>query len=356
VSVRLRGGLQVDLRVVPVASFGAALAYFTGSKAHNIALRRLAQARGLKINEYGVFRGNKRIAGESEESVYRAVGLPLIPPELREDLGEIDAARDGRLPRLVELTDLRGDLHAHTNATDGRDSLEDMVAAARAIGLEYVAITDHSRQQAMSHGLDPARVARQGEAIDRINARLTGFRVLRGIEVDILEDGALDLPDATLAGLDVVVAAVHSQFNLTRAKQTERILRALDRPGVTVLAHPTGRLIGEREPFDVDMLQVARKAKARGVCLEINAHPRRLDLADIHCRMCRDEGVHVAIGSDAHAAQEFANLRYGVGQARRGWLGPDQVVNARPLTELSASLRQRAHRGRRPRSAPAFAA
>jgi DNA polymerase (family 10) len=338
--VRLRGGLQVDLRVVSEESFGAALAYFTGSRAHNIALRRLAQERGLKINEYGVFRGGKRIAGDTEESVYGAVGLPWITPELREDRGELEAAREGKLPVLVEPGDLVGDLHVHTDATDGRDTLEAMASAAKAHGLRYIAITEHSRRQAMSHGLDPARLARQGAAIDRLNAGLAGFRVLKGIEVDILEDGRLDLPDDALASLDVVIAAVHGQFGLSRARQTDRILRALDDPHVRVLAHPTGRLIGEREPYDVDMEAVVRKARERNVALEVNAHPERLDLIDTHCRLCRDQGVPVAIDSDAHAVADFAFLRYGVGQARRGWLRRDDVLNTRPLPEILAFLRR----------------
>ncbi|HMA31048.1 MAG TPA: DNA polymerase/3'-5' exonuclease PolX [Casimicrobiaceae bacterium] len=344
-SVRLRGGLQVDLRVVPADSFGAALLYFTGSKAHNIALRRLGQERGLKINEYGVFKGARRIAGTTEESVYAAVSLPFISPELREDRGEIEAARTGRLPALVELRDLRGDLHVHTDATDGRNSLEEMVEAARALGFEYVAITEHSRRQTMSHGLDPPRLARQAAAIEALNRRLRGIRVLRGIEVDILDDGTLDLPDEALAPLDIVVAAVHSHFNLSRARQTRRILSALDNPQVSVLAHPSGRLIGEREPYDVDMLQVLRKAKATGVHLELNAHPERLDLTDTWCRMCRDEGVRVAIDSDAHRTQEYANLRFGIGQARRGWLGRNDVLNTRTLSDLLPLLR----RPRKPR-------
>ncbi|MGE5667767.1 MAG: DNA polymerase/3'-5' exonuclease PolX [Betaproteobacteria bacterium] len=344
-SVRLRGGLQVDLRVVPADSFGAALLYFTGSKAHNIALRRLGQERGLKINEYGVVKGARRIAGTTEESVYAAVSLPFISPELREDRGEIEAARTGRLPALVELRDLRGDLHVHTDATDGRNSLEEMVEAARALGFEYVAITEHSRRQTMSHGLDPPRLARQAAAIEALNRRLRGIRVLRGIEVDILDDGTLDLPDEALAPLDIVVAAVHSHFNLSRARQTRRILSALDNPQVSVLAHPSGRLIGEREPYDVDMLQVLRKAKATGVHLELNAHPERLDLTDTWCRMCRDEGVRVAIDSDAHRTQEYANLRFGIGQARRGWLGRNDVLNTRTLSDLLPLLR----RPRKPR-------
>jgi DNA polymerase (family 10) len=348
--VRLRGGLGVDLRVVPTGSFGAALAYFTGSKAHNIALRRLAQERGLKINEYGVFRGDLRIAGDTEESVYAAVGLPWIAPELREDRGELDAARAGTLPRLIELADLRGDLHVHTDATDGRDGLEAMAAAARAQGLSYVAITEHSRRQAMAHGLDAARLAQQVAAIERLNARTKGFRVLTGIEVDILEDGSLDLPDAAIAGLDVVVAAVHSQFGLTRARQTGRILRALDNPHVRLLAHPTGRLIDEREPYDIDMPAVVRKARERGIALELNAHPERLDLIDTHCRMCRDAGVPVAINSDAHATGDFAYLRYGIGQARRGWLGRDDVLNTRALPALLAFLERAVPAGRRSRA------
>jgi DNA polymerase (family 10) len=342
-SVRLRGGLSVDLRVVPAASFGAALVYFTGSKAHNIALRRTGVSSGLKINEYGVYKGTRRIAGETEASVYAAVDLPLIPSELREDRGEFQAAREGRLPALVTLADLRGDLHVHTDATDGRNTLAEMVEAARARGFEYVAITEHSRRQAMSHGLDAARLARQGRDIERLNEADRGIRVLRGIEVDILEDGSLDLPDDALAGLDVVVAAVHGQFNLSRARQTARILRALENPHVALLAHPTGRLLGEREPYDVDMLQIVRAAKARGVHLEVNAHPERLDLVDTYCRLCRDEGVRVAIDSDAHAVAEFGHLRYGIGQARRGWLSPGDVVNTRPLRELRGLLRRAQH-------------
>lgn len=339
-SVRLRDGLAVDLRVVPAGSFGAALVYLTGSKAHSIALRRLAQTRGLKLNEYGIFRGERLIAGRTEQSVYRALGLPFIAPELREDRGEIDAARESRLPQLVEDADLKGDLHCHTSATDGRNTLEEMVAAARALGLRYLAITDHSRRLAMANGLDARRLRRQAAAIDRLNAGLRGFRVLKGIEVDILADGALDLPDSALAGLDVIAAAVHSKFQFGRARQTERILGALDNPNVNLLAHPTRRLIGKREPFDVDMLQIVRKARERGVHLELNAHPERLDLFDIHCRMARDEGVLVAVNSDAHATQDFAYLHLGIGQARRGWLERTDVLNTRTLARLLPLLRR----------------
>lgn len=338
-SVVLRSGLQVDLRVVAKESCGAALCYFTGSKAHSIAIRRVAQKLGLKLNEYGVFRGATRIAGKDEASVYRSLGLPWIPPELREDRGEIEAAREGRLPKLVELSDLRGDLHAHTRATDGHDSLREMARAANENGLEYLAITEHSRQLTVAHGLDPLRLARQCDEIDRLNAELGGITLLKGIEVDILEDGSLDLPDGVLGRLDLVVGAVHSQFHLSRAKQTERILRAMDHPHFTLLAHPSGRLIAQREPYDVDMLRIIRHARQRGCFLELNAHPDRLDLLDSHCQMAKEEGVRVSINSDAHSRFDFANLKYGAGQARRGWLEKDDVLNTRPLAVLRRLLR-----------------
>jgi len=340
-SAVLACGLQVDLRVVPRASAGAALHYFTGSKAHNIALRRIAQARGLKVNEYGVFKGERRIAGETEASVYDVFGLPWIPPELREDQGEIEAARQGRLPALVALEDLRGDLHAHTRATDGRNSLEDMARAAQARGFAYLAITEHSRRVTVAHGLDPPALARQVAAIDALNATLKGMTLLKGIEVDILEDGALDLPDAALAPLDLVVGAVHSNFKLSRARQTARILAAMESPLLSILAHPSGRLIDAREPYDVDMLAIVRKAKAQGIALELNAHPERLDLSDVHCRMAKDEGVLVCVNSDAHSVADFDNLRYGIGQARRGWLEKNDVLNTRPLAALRKILVRR---------------
>jgi len=333
-SVRLASGIQADLRVVPRQSYGAALHYFTGSKAHNIEVRKLGQARGLKVNEYGVWRGERRIAGETEESVYAAVGLPYIEPELREAQGELEAARRGELPRLLELADLRGDLHAHTSASDGRNSVREMALAAKAAGLQYLAITEHSRRLAMARGLDPRRIEKQMAEIDALSAELRGITVLKGIEVDILEDGSLDLPDSILQKLDLAVGAVHGKFNFPRARQTERLLAALDNPHISILAHPTGRLIGEREAYELDMLAVMRKAKRRGVALELNAHPDRLDLNDVHCRMAKDEGVLVAIGSDAHGVDGFGVLRYGVGQARRGWLEKKDVLNARPLAEL----------------------
>jgi DNA polymerase (family 10) len=332
--VVLKCGLQVDLRVLPQASLGAALHYFTGSKAHNIAVRALAHQRALKVNEYGVFQGARRIAGATEESVFQALDLAWIPPELRENQGEIQAAAAGKLPALVTLADLRGDLHVHTNASDGHADLETMVAAARARGLDYIAITEHSRRLTVAHGLDARRLREQGDAIDRLNRQLKGFSVLKGIEVDILEDGSLDLPDEVLAELDLVVAAVHSKFNLSREAQTRRILAALANPLVTLLAHPSGRLIDRRDPYDVDMPRIIRAARRHGCCLELNAHPERLDLLDTHCRLAKEEGVLVAINSDAHSELDFDHLRDGIGQARRGWLEAKDVLNTRPLPEL----------------------
>jgi len=339
-TVVLKCGLQVDLRVVEPESYGAALQYFTGSKTHNVEIRKRAQAKKLKINEYGVFRGETRIAGDSEESVYKSVGLPWIPPELRENRGEIEAALRKKLPRLVERGDLRGDLHAHTRATDGHNSLKEMAEAARERDLEYLAITEHSRRLTVAHGLDVKRLRQQMEEIDRLNQTLKGIVLLKGIEVDILEDGSLDLPDDVLGELDLVIGAVHSNFKLSRAKQTRRILKAMDHPHFTILAHPSGRLIGSREPYDVDMLRIIRHARGRGCYLELNAHPERLDLLDVHCQLAKEEGVKVAISSDAHATGDFDYLDFGIRQARRGWLERSDVLNAGRLAELRALLRR----------------
>jgi len=342
-SVVLKNGIQVDVRVVDAASAGAALLYFTGSKAHNIALRNLALARGYKLNEYGLFRGQKRIAGQTEQSVFAALGLPWIAPELRENRGEIEAARDGRLPQLICLSDLAGDLHVHSDWSDGVGTIREMAAAAAQRGLRYIAICDHSRRLAVAHGLDAKRLARQRTEIASIErAKEVPISLLCGVEVDILPDGSLDLPADALAPLDIVVAAVHSSFALPRARQTERILRALDQP-LHVLAHPLGRLIDEREPYDVDMAAVIRKCAARNVALELNAHPERLDLLDTWCRVARDAGVLIAIDSDSHSSADFDNLRFGIGQARRGWLEKENVLNTKDLTQLRRWL----HRSRR---------
>ena len=338
-SVLLHGGLQVDLRLLAPSSWGAGLLYLTGSKAHNIALRRMAQERGLKISEYGVYRGTQRIAGDSEESMYQALGLPWIAPELREARGEIEAALAGTLPQLVELGDLRGDLHAHTRASDGHNTLEEMAAAAQAAGLEYLAITDHSHHLAITHGLDADGLLRQIEQIDALNAQLDGITLLKGIEVDILEDGSLDLPDAILGRLDLVVGAVHSAFNLPKEQQTRRLLRAMEHPHFSILAHPSGRLLGERPPINCDFAALIAAARQRGCALELNAQAERLDLDDLHCREARAAGVPIAISSDAHRTQDFAGLRFGIGQARRGWLEAKDVLNTRPLWEVRRRLK-----------------
>lgn len=342
-SVVLTNGLQVDLRVVQPSSFGAALVYFTGSKAHNIALRRIARARKLKINEYGVFtadqgRTAKRIAGDTETSVYAAIGLPYIPPELREDHGEIEAARQHALPHLVDRNHLRGDLHAHTKASDGVETLEQMARAARDAGLDYLAITEHSQSLTVARGLDAERLGAHIDAIDRLNETLQGIVLLKGIEIEILEDGRLDLPDAVLARLDLVVGAVHSLFDLSRAKQTARIMRAMDHPYFSILAHPNGRLFGTRGACELDMERIIRHARERGCFLELNSQPDRLDLFDLQCRQAKDAGVPVVISSDAHRGADFRWLQFGIDQARRGWLEPRDVLNTLPLAELKTRL------------------
>jgi DNA polymerase (family X) len=340
-TVVLRSGLQVDLRVVPEESYGAALHYFTGSKAHNIAVRKLGLERGLKINEYGVFRGAKRVAGDTEQSVYDQVHLPFIPPELREDRGEIAAAAAHKLPRLVELKDIRGDLHTHTEASDGTATLRQMAEAARSLCYEYLAITDHSKHVTIAKGLDAKRVAKQIKAIDKLNSQIKGIRILKGIEVDILADGSLDLPDAILADLDFTVCALHYKFTLAEAEQTERVIRAMDNPHFNIFAHPTGRLLGERGAYAIDLERVLKAAKERGCCIELNAHPTRLDIDDHFCRLAKDMGVKVALGTDAHSIDGLQFMKYGIGQARRGWLEPKDILNTRPLHELIKLLGRR---------------
>ncbi|MGD0829162.1 MAG: DNA polymerase/3'-5' exonuclease PolX, partial [Desulfobaccales bacterium] len=338
--VVLRNDLQVDLRVVPQESYGAALHYFTGSKAHNIAVRHLGVQRGLKINEYGVFRGEARLAGQTEAEVYAAVDLPYIEPELREDRGEIEAAQQGRLPRLITLADIKGDLHTHTRATDGRNTLEEMAQAARELGYQYLAITNHSKRVSMVHGYDARDLAAEMDQIDRLNAKLQGIVVLKAIEMDILEDGSLDLPDEILKELDLTVCAVHYNFNLSREEMTGRIIRAMDNPYFNILAHPSGRLIQRREPYEVDMERLMLAAKERGCFMELDAQPDRLDLVDIHCNLAKDLGVKVAISTDAHSIADFNFMRLGIGQARRGWLEAADVLNTRPWPQLQKLLKR----------------
>jgi len=337
-TVILKCGIQVDVRVVPEESYGAALHYFTGSKGHNIAVRKLGMDKGLKINEYGVFRGEKRIAGRTEEEVYRSVKLPYIEPELREDRGEIDAAFAGTLPKLVALADIRGDLHVHTRASDGKSTLREMAEAARARGYSYLGITDHSKHATVAHGLDAKRLAAELDDIDRLNDELEGITLIKSCEVDILADGKLDLPASILKRLDYTVCAVHYRFDLDRDKQTERIIRAMDNRYFTILAHPTGRLLGERPGYAVDLERVMAAAKERGCFLEINGHPARLDLDDVRARAAKEMDIRIAITTDAHSTAGLGAIRYGVDQARRGWLEADDVLNTRPWPKLKAML------------------
>lgn len=340
-TVELGSGFHVDLRVVPDASYGAALQYFTGSLAHNIVLRKIAVGKKLKLNEYGLFKGRKTIAGRTEAEVYEKLGLRYIEPELRENTGEIEAARKDKLPALVALDDIRGDFHVHTNATDGHNSLAEMVEAAKKKGYEYVGITDHTKRVTVAHGLKVPELEKQLEEIDRLNAKLKGITILKSSEVDILEDGTLDLPDSVLKKLDLTVCSVHYNFNLPKEKQTERIIRAMDNPYFNILSHPTGRLIGTRDPYEVDMERIIKAAKERSCAMEINSYPDRLDLNDTHCRLAKDVGVKVAISTDSHNTGGLDFMRFGVWQARRGWLGPGDVINTRSLKEVRKLLKRK---------------
>lgn len=343
-SIRLRSGLQIDLRVLPSASYGAGLHYFTGSKAHNIAIRRLGQQHDLKINEYGVFRGRRRLAGAEEEDVFRAVGLPWIPPELREDRGEIEAAFAGKLPGLIELRDIHGDLHVHTTDSDGRASLEAMADLAQAKGYEYMAVTDHTPRVRIAGGLDRRGFLMQRRRIDALNGRLRTLTILAGAEVDILADGRLDLDDATLASLDVVLVALHSHLMLSTEEQTRRIIRALQHPSVDVLAHPTGRILNGRVGATFDLDRVFQAAAENGVMLEIDAQPERLDLDDVAARAAAEHGALLTIDTDAHGEAELDFMPWGITQARRAWVTKRQVGNTRPLQELQALLHHGRHR------------
>jgi DNA polymerase (family 10) len=347
-TVTLGSGLQVDLRAVAPESYGAALVYFTGSKEHNVKLRRRAVERGLRISEYGVFQEDDTwIAGREEEDVYAAVGLAWIPPEMREDQGEIEAAaasskgrkKTAGLPRLIRQEDLRGDLHMHSTWSDGKNSIEEMVEACAARGYEYMVISDHSKALAMTNGLDAYRLRLQWKEIDGIRARHPEIRILRSMEVDILADGALDLEDEMLAGLDVVLVSLHSRFDLPEAQQTERVLRALEHPEVSIFCHPTARLINRRKPVEMDMDTVLRRAAELGVAVELNSNPHRLDLKDDHLRRARELGCKVVISTDSHRTRELDLMRYGIEQARRAWLEPGNVLNTLPYKELIGALR-----------------
>ncbi|MGC9472456.1 MAG: DNA polymerase/3'-5' exonuclease PolX [Bacteroidales bacterium] len=337
-SVRLKSGMQVDLRLVDKKSYGSALLYFTGSKEHSVALRKIAREKGFKLNEYGLFEGEKKLVSESEEKIYRKLGLRYIEPELREGRGECEAARENKLPRLITEDDIRGDLHTHTDATDGRSSIKEMATAAREKGYEYLAVTDHSKKVTMAHGLDEKRLRKQMKEIDRLNGELKNFRILKSVEVDILEDGSLDLPDEVLKELDLVTCSIHYHRNLSKKQQTRRILRAMENPYFNILGHPTGRLINERSPIEIDLKKVMKEALEQGCFLEVNANPDRLDLNDRDILMAREMGLKLAISTDAHTTGQLANMKYGVAQARRGWLEKADVINTRPWNELKKLL------------------
>ncbi|MRI58369.1 MAG: DNA polymerase/3'-5' exonuclease PolX [Epsilonproteobacteria bacterium] len=338
-TVILNNDLQVDLRSVEDESYGSALHYFTGSKAHNIEVRKLAMELGLKVNEYGVFRGEERIAGRTEEEVYQAVGLCYIEPELRENRGEIEACREGRLPDLITLADMRGDLHTHSTFSDGKNSIEEMARAAMELGYSYIAITDHSKRLSVARGVDEKKILQELEQIDMINEKVE-IEILKGIEVDILEDGSLDMDESLLRRLDLVVGAVHSKFNLPKKQQTDRIVKALQSGYLHILAHPTGRIIGQREPMDLDMERILSQAREHGVAMEVNAQPERLDLDDVTIKLAKEMGVKMAINSDAHNIFSLRYMEYGINQARRGWCEAKDVINTLDLQDLLRFLRK----------------
>ncbi len=333
-SVRLGVGLQVDLRVVPAESFGAALQYFTGSKDHNVVLRGRAKDAGLKVNEYGVYRGDEYIAGRTEEDVYAAIGLPWIPPELRESRREFEWADTGKLPKLIELDDIVGDLHMHTNSTDGKATLEEMVEAARARGRQYIAITDHSKRVSMANGMDGPRLLAQWDEIDKLNTKVKGIKVLKGVEVDILERGGLDIEDDVLQHGDWVMASIHYGQKQPREQITARLIEAIRNPYVSAISHPTGRIINRRKSYDVDLEAVMREARDYGKLLELNANPARLDLDDVNCAAAKAHGIPIVISTDAHSVPELDKLRYGVLQARRAGLTKADVANTRSWVQL----------------------
>jgi DNA polymerase (family 10) len=336
--------MQVDVRALAPDSFGAAMQYFTGSKDHNVAIRTRAVRMGLKLSEYGLFRieDDVKIAGESEAGVYEALGLPWIPPELRENCGEIEAALEGRLPPLVELRQIRGDLHMHTTETDGRGTLEEMAEAARERGYEYIAITDHSKALAMANGLDEARVVELARRVRALNeSGSLGIRIFSGLECDILRDGSLDLADDALAELDLVIGSVHSHMKLEAPEMTDRLLRALECPHLRIMGHPTGRLLLQRDAFPFDFDRVAAEAVQRGVWFEINASPERLDLHGPLIRAAKNKGARFTISTDSHHPKHLAGMRYGIVTARRGWLGPADIMNTLAAAEFAAALRTR---------------
>ncbi|HEU5260159.1 MAG TPA: DNA polymerase/3'-5' exonuclease PolX [Gemmatimonadales bacterium] len=339
-TVKLRGGLQVDLRAVEPAAYGAALQYFTGSKAHNVELRGLAQDKKLKLNEYGLFKGTRRVAGKTEQEIYVKLGVDWIPPELREARGEMARARSHGLPNLVELSDIRGDLQMHTNATDGQATIAEMADAARALGYHYIAITDHSKRVTMARGLDAKRLREQWKTIEQWNARSRGFTILKGVELDILESGRLDLPDDVLAEADYVVATIHYGTNQTERELTRRLVGAAEHPWVDAIGHPTGRLLGKREPYPLEFDALARAAAAAGCLLELNGHPERMDLPDTLAAAAKQHGVRFVLSTDSHTPTNLTFMRYAVDLARRAGLEAGDILNTRPLDEFRRGLKR----------------
>ena len=338
-------GINVDLRVVDEASFGAAAHYFTGSKHHNIRIRELGMKQGLKINEYGIFRGDERIGGEDEADVFASVGLAYIPPELREDRGEIEAAKANKIPELVAANDIKGDLHVHTNWSDGKNSIEEMARTAISSGYEYIAVADHSPAVGIAGGMTGEKITKRQDEIEKLNTRFVdegiNFSVLSASEVDIKSDFSMDFPDDVLKSLDVVVGAIHTKFAQDRETMTKRIVTAIANPNVDIIAHPTGRLLGKRDPYEVDMEQLMESARDTGTIMELNSFPGRLDLNDVHCKMAKDYGVLIAISTDAHDAMQMRDvIKYGVATARRGWLEPKDVVNTRGLGDIMGLLKR----------------
>jgi DNA polymerase (family 10) len=340
VTVKLKNEMQVDVRMLDPASYGAALAYFTGSKEHNVALRDRAKRRGWKLNEYGLFQGDKAIAGRTEEEIYEKLGLEWIPPELRENMGEIEAAEQGHLPKLVELKDIRGDLQMHTTASDGHSSAEEMAEAAKKLGYQYILITDHSKAVTIANGLDEKRAVENIRRIEAARKKVKDIEIWAGAEVDILADGRLDYPDRLLKQFDIVLVSVHSRMTQPGEEMTERLLKALRNPYVRILGHPTGRQILRREPFNFDIERVFAEAQKLGVILELNGNPERLDLCDRHVKLARDRGMKIIISTDAHRPEHFQFMRYGVMTARRGWMEKKNILNTYPPERLLASLRQ----------------
>ncbi len=339
-SVRLRTNLQVDIRIVKKKSFGAAKMYFTGSKAHTVALRKMAKEQGYKINEYGIYKGKKRIAGKTEGEMYEKLGLSYIEPELRENLGEIEAAKEDKLPELITIKDIKGDLHTHTKATDGKHSLKEMAEAATDKGYTYYAITEHSKKVAMADGLNEKDLEKQIEEIDELNKKMKNLKIIKGIEVDILEDGSLDLPDSILKELELVIGSVHYNMNLSKKKQTRRICKAMENPYFNILGHPTGRMINKRSEYDLNMKEIMKEAVSNGCFLEINSNPDRIDLKDKYVRQARETGLKLAITTDAHSIDNLDYIKYGVGQARRGWMGKDDIINTRNWKDLKKLLKR----------------